>query len=86
MWTSNLPRLLFLLQSADVADSIRSFAKIEGDSAKLVILDIGEQRIFVSPEDVITKDVIQQLVDEFKSGKVNFTSFLSWTVDNLNDN
>lgn len=60
------------LQSDEVADTIRSFAQLEGRQPTVAILDPVDQRVYALPDDLseITRSDIESLIDKFKESVV----------------
>jgi len=71
-------------QSDEVADTIRSFAQLEGCNPTVAILDPCEQRVYSLPDSsaTITRSDIENLIAEFKQSAVLFdpmpSLFDSW--------
>jgi len=65
-----------ILQSTDIATSVRSFVNLgEGEEPVLALFDIPEERKFTMPAKDITKDAIRRVVEDFKAGKTQFKPF-----------
>lgn len=67
--------LCVILQSADIATSVRSFVNLEGEEPVLALFDIPEERKHTTPAKDITKDTIKQVVEDFKAGRTQFKPF-----------
>lgn len=67
--------LCVILQSADIATSVRSFVNLEGEEPVLALFDIPEERKYTMPAKDITKDTIKQVVEDFKAGRTQFKPF-----------
>lgn len=76
-WTADI--FSFAFQSDEIADSIRSFAQLEGRKPLLAIIDIGERRTYAVQDDEINKETIVDLIGKFKNCALDFVQLNDWS-------
>lgn len=69
-WTANI--FSFSFQSDEIADSIRSFAQLDGRKPLLAIVDIGERRTYTAQDDEISKETVDNLISKFKNCALDY--------------
>jgi len=62
----------FCWKSDEIADSIRTFAQLDGRKPLLAIVDVGERRTYSLQEENITRETIDDLVSKFKNCSLDF--------------
>lgn len=68
-YADELPQMKFFYegnQSDEVADSIRSFAQIDGRDPLVAVIDMSQQKVFAGQENKIDKETICHLINQFK--------------------
>lgn len=64
------PVTFFYAGSDDTADSLRDFICLPEEDNVLVILDIPSQKLYVSDDDVLTREGVEKFVKDFSAGKL----------------
>lgn len=63
--------VFFCTKGDDTSDSLRDFTQVPDDDNLLVILDIPSQKVYVSEDDVLTREGVKKFVTDFASGKLD---------------
>lgn len=64
----------------DIGGSLRGFLRLPDRTPLVFITNIPEQSKFVCDEDDITSGVVQELVDNYKQGDVNWKKVQEWSL------
>ena len=63
--------IFFYTLGDDTSDSLCEFTQIAGDQDNvLVILDIPSQMVYLSDDDVLTRESVEKFVIDFSAGKL----------------
>ena len=62
--------IFFYTLGDDTSDSLCDFTQIEGEDNVLVILDIPSQMVYLSDDDVLTRESVEKFVKDFSAGKL----------------
>lgn len=63
--------VFFYTKGDETAESLHDFAQLPDDDNLLIILDIPSQNVYVSDDDVLTKEGIEKFVNDFAAGKLD---------------
>ncbi|KAJ7365239.1 hypothetical protein OS493_005334 [Desmophyllum pertusum] len=64
------PVFFFYTKGDETSDSLCEFAQIPDDDNLLVILDIPSQNVYISEEDVLTREGVEKFVMDFTNNKL----------------
>lgn len=64
------PVFFFYTKGDETSDSLRDFAQLPDDDNLLVILDIPSQMVYISEEDVLTREGVMKFVTDFANNKL----------------
>jgi len=70
-----------VVQSEEIADTLRSFAQLDSRKPLVAILDPTEQKVYTLPESVtdVGLSTIEDLIDEFKQAALDFNPLMPQT-------
>ena len=64
------PVFFFYTKGDETSDSLCEFAQIPDDDNLLIILDIPSQNVYISEEDVLTREGVEKFVMDFTNNKL----------------
>lgn len=74
------PVFFFYTKGDDTSDSLRDFIQLPDDDNLLVILDIPSQMVYISEEDVLTREGVQKFVSDFTNNKLDGKKLRGWSA------
>lgn len=61
----------FYTKGDDTSDSLRDFIQLPDDDNLLIILDIPSQKVYISEDEVLTREGVSKFVSDFKENKLD---------------
>lgn len=74
------PVYFFYTKGDDTSDSLRDFVQLPDDDNLLVILDIPSQKVYISEDEVLTREGVHKFVSDFTENKLDGKNLRGWSA------